>query len=221
MTIDMNIDQVLLGKASPFGERGGLSGIDKKSIAGRAAFNELGFLEDEQGDLSVHGGVDKAIHHYPFDYYEKWRSLFEADGSPAGQLLKTPGAFGENISLTGLTDREVCIGDIFQLGSGVVQISQGRTPCWKLNERFQNQEMVKRVMETGMTGWYYRVLAPGDVGAGDTFRLKERLAPSWPLTKVTGVIFNKKSDLKLVEDIALLPFLSESWRQQLLKRLAK
>lgn len=211
---------MLAGKARPFGEKGEASAINKLPLDGPAAFDEHGLVADEQADLSVHGGVDKALHHYPFDYYERWLSYLEDTPLPAGIDLTVPGAFGENISVDGLIDSEVCLGDIFSLGSGVVQISQGRQPCWKLNHRFQNPLMVKLVMQSGMSGWYYRVLEPGVVAAGDRLVLKERLAPSWRLNRVTRLIFDKASALADMEAVVKLPYLSESWRQHLLKRLA-
>ncbi|GJM03685.1 MAG: MOSC domain-containing protein [Rhodomicrobium sp.] len=219
--IDLEIRAVLTGKVQAFGPDGVPSAIAKNAVSGAVAFDEFGLVSDEQGDLSVHGGVDKALHHYPFEYYERWRALLAAASAGKHPNLSHPGAFGENLSTLGLQTGDVCVGDIFELGSGVVQVSQGRTPCWKLNERFQTPSMVKMVISSGMTGWYYRVLQPGAVQSGDRLVLKERMAAAWPLMRLAALMSDRSFDLELVEEVAGFPFLSESWRQKLLKRLAK
>jgi len=125
------IDALLTGKARRFGAKGEPSAIDKRAVEGRHAVGALGIAGDEQADLSVHGGPDKAIHHYPRDHYDWWA---ETIGDHA--LLQDAGAFGENISTSGLTESAACIGDRYRLGSALVEISQGRQPCWKLGHRF-------------------------------------------------------------------------------------
>src|SRR3546814_5998980 len=104
-----------------------------------------------------------------FDHYPAWRE--DIGDSP---LLHVPGAFGENISTRGLDEDNVCLGDRFELGSALLEVSQGRQPCWKLNDRFGVPDMVRRVQSSGRTGWYYRVLRPGTARAGEPLRLASR-----------------------------------------------
>ncbi|MEP3475767.1 MAG: MOSC domain-containing protein [Hyphomicrobiales bacterium] len=216
------ITSVLTGRVKPLGARRTPSGIDKSPIKGPLAFGELGLLGDEQGDLGLHGGVEKAIHHYPFDHYKFWTDILLDEGRDyCGPSLQEAGAFGENISTIGLTEKEVCLGDIFHLGTGVVQISQGRQPCWKLNERFGVSMMARHVQETGRTGWYYRVLEDGVVGAGDCLCLKERLAPTWTLGRVTELLYVDVKNFTALSELLELSFLAPNWRRLAEWRLTK
>ena len=117
------IDALLRGKALPYSRPGTRSGIHKTPVEGHVLIGELGLEGDEQGDPRVHGGIDKAVHHYAFEHYAAWRS--ELGNSP---ILQQPGAFGENISTQGLTEADVCLGDRYQLGTAVLEVSQGRQP---------------------------------------------------------------------------------------------
>lgn len=220
--IDCKIDVLLVGQVAPLGARGEPSAIDKQPMQGPMLFDEMGFLPDDQGDKKAHGGAEKAIHHYPFDHYASWLAVFKEKSLEIdGPDMSLPGAFGENISTVGFTEGDVCLGDIFQLGTGRVQIAQGRQPCWKLNERFGNKTMSRLVQKSGMTGWYYRVLEPGEVQAGDHIKLLERLAPEWPLSRVIELLFVKTADMKALEQVVALPFLAQSWRGLMERRLRR
>src|SRR5690606_2988653 len=123
----VRVDALLAGAAKPYTRPGSRSAIDKRPLAGTVSIGTLGFDGDEQGDPRVHGGPDKAVHHYAFDHYPAWRG--DIGDSP---LLRAPGAFGENISTLGLDESNVCLGDRFELGTALLEVSQGRQPCWKL-----------------------------------------------------------------------------------------
>ncbi|NVJ03616.1 MOSC domain-containing protein, partial [Myxococcus sp. AM009] len=127
--------------------------IDKRPVRDAVEVGINGIVGDEQGDLRVHGGPDKAIHHYPFDHYAAWQADIGAQ-----PLLAQPGAFGENVSTTGITEADICVGDRLRAGSVMLEVSQLRQPCWKLNDRFNTRDMARRVQHTARTGWYYRVL---------------------------------------------------------------
>ncbi len=221
--IDCEIISVLVGKVAPLGKRGAPSAIDKRPVEGAVEFDRMGLILDEQGDRSSHGGVEKAIHHYPFDHYQTWADKLniEVDGPYAGPDLLKPGAFGENISTLGIVEQDVCLGDVFELGTGKVQVAQGRQPCWKLNERFGAKTMARMVQKSGMTGWYYRVLDPGVVESGDRLRLSDRLAPQWPLSRVIELLYEKTTDFDALEDLVALPFLAQSWRALIARRLER
>lgn len=199
---------VLLGKAHPFrgDER---SAIAKRPVADSVAVGAMGLVGDEQADRTVHGGIDKAIHHYPADHYAWWRGHL---GDHA--LLEAPGAFGENISTTGLDESNVCLGDRFRLGTALVEVSQARQPCWKLDHRFDAKGVMATVVKARRTGWYYRVLEPGTVRAGDDLELVERPWPEWPLASLFGLLIGGEAkdhpaDLRALRDV---PVLAETWK---------
>ncbi|SFT62667.1 MOSC domain-containing protein [Sedimentitalea nanhaiensis] len=155
------------------------SAIHKTAVAAPQTLTPTGFQADQQADLAVHGGADKAVHHYAADHYADWQS--EGLIAPG----TTPAAFGENISTLGLVETNVCIGDIFRLGTALVQISQGRQPCWKLNAHTGQDRMAYLFQKTRRTGWYYRVLETGQVAPGDSIALQERPNPHWSVAEVT------------------------------------
>lgn len=209
------INAVLIGKAVDFTRPGSRSAISKQPLlAARVAVAMLGLCGDEQGDRRVHGGADKAIHHYPFDHYAVWR-----DELGEHALLAGPGAFGENISTIGMTEHDLCLGDRLALGTAVVEVTQLRQPCWKLSDRFAIVDMARRVQESGRTGWYYRVLQSGHVQAGDELVLLERRFPRWPLSRLVEVLYRRQSTPEMLQEILLLP-LVPSWRTLFERRLA-
>ncbi|MGY0650281.1 MOSC domain-containing protein [Luteimonas sp. A537] len=211
--IRMRVDALLTGVAVPYTRPGSRSGIDKRPRSGLVRITATGLDGDEQGDLRVHGGVDKAVHHYPFDHYSAWRA--ELGALP---VLAAPGAFGENLSGQGFEEGTVCIGDRFTLGSAVLEVSQGRQPCWKLNDRFGVPDMARRVQDSGRTGWYYRVPQPGAAEAGDTLRLLERPWPDWSLQRLNRLLFDRVLDPLALEPVLELP-LVPSWRRLVERRL--
>lgn len=211
--VAVRIDALLTGVAVPYTRPGSRSAIAKSPRGGPVRIGELGLEGDEQGDTRVHGGVDKAVHHYPFEHYAGWRA--ELGGLP---VLAAPGAFGENISSTGLDEGTVCLEDRFTLGGALLEVSQGRQPCWKLNDRFGVRDMARRVQDSGRTGWYYRVLRPGIAQAGDLLALVERPWPAWPLQRLMRLLATRSTDPELLHEALALP-LVPSWRTLLERRL--
>lgn len=198
------------GKARPF-RADEPSAIAKEPVAGRLRVHRLGIEGDEQADLTVHGGVDKAIHHYPHDHYAFWR---EAIGDHP--LLQCHGAFGENISTRGLTEETVCIGDRWRLGTAVVEVSQGRQPCWKLDHRFGGLPVNAKMVKVRRAGWYYRVLEEGEIAAGDTMELLERLHPGWTIARTFGLLVagDHKRDREGLEALGALEVLAAPWKRR-------
>ncbi|AZB56261.1 MOSC domain-containing protein [Cereibacter sphaeroides] len=205
---------LLTGRAAPLPGSDVLSGIGKTPVTRPLTLGPEGFEGDEQADRRVHGGAEKAVHHYPADHYESWRA--ELGDLPA---LLAPGGFGENLSTAGLTEAEVAVGDIFRLGSALIQVSQGRQPCWKLNHRFGVPDMARRVQLTGRTGWYYRVLEPGTVAPGDRLELIDRRAPDWTLRRLWQALYVDRMNLAELEGMAALDVLAEGWRNHAVRRL--
>jgi MOSC domain-containing protein YiiM len=200
---------VLLGKVRPFRGDDEPSAIGKLPVADLVAVGPMGLAGDEQADRTVHGGIDKAIHHYPADHYDWWREYL--GDAP---LLDAPGAFGENISTSGLDEQNVFLGDRFRLGTALVEVTQARQPCWKLDHRFQTKGVMAQVVKTRRTGWYYRVLEPGQVRAGDTLDLIERPYPDWPLASLFALLIGGEAKDRVAELCALrdVPVLAETWK---------
>ncbi len=205
---------VLTGSIRPLGAEGVPSGIAKRPVNEPIRLTQLGLVGDEHADLRNHGGVDKAVQHYPHEHYATWcRDL------PAKAELFVTGSFGENVSTEGMTEENVCVGDIYRIGGALLQVSQGRSPCRKLVIRFGAPDMVERVLTSGRTGWYYRVLEIGQVGPGDTFELMERPCPEWSVARVQQVLHGNKIDKGALSLLVLLPQLATSWRDKATRRL--
>ncbi|MCX2697333.1 MULTISPECIES: MOSC domain-containing protein [Ochrobactrum] len=212
--MEVMLESLLAGQIAPLGPRAAPSGIDKKPISGPVRLLREGLECDEQGDRKVHGGPEKAIHHYPHDHYALWRE--DIGDHPC---FDAPGAFGENISTTGLTEHNVAIGDRFRLGTALVEVSQGRQPCWKLNARFDVPDMATRVQKTGRTGWYYRVLEEGVVSADDTITRVERLSPEWTLHRVWHLLYVDMLNYDELARMANLAHLADGWKRYAIRRL--
>ena len=202
------IGKILVGVVAPLGESGKPSAICKVPTDRCLRVTRRGFDADSQADLKHHGGEEKAIHHYPFDHYRGWRD--EVGAVPA---LEQAGAFGENLSTSGLTEKDVSVGDVFRLGTATLQVSQGRQPCWKLNARFQVEDMAARVQTSGRTGWYYRVLEEGEVLPDAMLERIDRVTPAWTVERVWHALYVGRQDRASLEALASLSTLAEGWRQ--------
>ena len=182
------------------------SAIGKRRTAERLDIALTGFPRDAQADLAVHGGLEKAIHHYPGDHYAAWRIELGRDDL-------APGGFGENVSTIGLTEEALCIGDVLSFGSATVQVSQGRQPCWKLAAHTGEERMAYLFQKTGRTGWYYRVLEPGQVAPGDALRLVDRPWPGWTVKRVTLARLTRRIAPADAATLAGMPELFAGWRE--------
>ncbi|NQE61347.1 MOSC domain-containing protein [Caulobacter sp. RHG1] len=208
----VRVDHLLIGAVAPLGHQGALSGIDKRPSDQPLFLSPLGLTGDAQGDRRFHGGVDKALHHYPREHYDAWR----AEGDPLGPV---PGGFGENLSTRGLTEADVAVGDVFRLGEAVVAVTQGRQPCWKLNLRFGHRDMARRVQASGRIGWYYRVVEPGLVRAGDSLERLERPWPDWTIERLWRILYVRLLDPGELTAMAALEVLPDTWRAYARERL--
>lgn len=208
---------VRVGKARPFGPRRQPSGIDKAPCSTRVYASTSGLSGDEQGDRRHHGGAEKAIHHYAFEHYAAWKQELP----DRRQHFDRPGTFGENFSSLGMTEASVCIGDVYRVGSAVLEVSQARQPCWKLHVRTGVPDMAVTVQDTGRTGWYYRVLKPGWVRAGDTVLRLNRPHPEWSLRRVLHCLYVDRLNRAALTEIAGLRAPAPSWRRLAEARLQR
>ncbi len=207
--------ELRIGRVAPLGVGEAVSAIDKQKADRPLLAGPLGLKGDEQADRKHHGGPDKAIHAYATAHLPIWAAELP---DRAGRLR--PGAFGENLAIAGATEADFCLGDRWRLGGALLEVSQGRQPCWKLNLRFDLQDMARRVQETGRSGWYFRVLEPGMVAAGDHGVLADRPNPAWTLARVSHLLYHDRMNRPALTELASLPCLTESWRRLAEARLA-
>lgn len=184
------------------------TGFIKYAVQGPIFLGRTNLVGDGQADLRFHGGPDKAVCVYPKVRYPYWRERLERE-LPFG-------SFGENFTVSGLDEESVCIGDIFQVGGALVEVSQPRSPCWKLARRWGEKELAIWVQQTGFTGWYLRVLEEGEVACGQALRLRERPHPEWTILRANSVRYDNDRDLEDAAALGNLSALGESWSTKLL-----
>lgn len=208
------IDAVFIGRVAPLPPDGQPSGIVKQAVTGAVAVGPLGLAGDNQADLRVHGGPDKAVHHYPAEHYAVLRERF-----PAPVVSFVAGSIGENLSTHGWTEENVCVGDIFRVGTACLQVTQGRSPCWKIDSRYGLEGVMQFIVARGITGWYCRVIESGHIAAGDAFTLIERNADPVTLQYLWRVMCSPHPPLEELSRLAWLPGLSAGWAAKLRLRL--
>src|SRR5258705_6888135 len=186
--------------------------IFKTPVEGRRHVSTLSVDGDEQSDLSVHGGVDKAVYAYPLEHYAYWRKELPGTDFPWG-------AFGENLTTEGLLEDGVRIGDRFRAGSAEFIVTQPRMPCFKLAIRFNRPDMVKRFLRSGRSGFYLAVLREGDVAAGDAFELIAQDENRITVTDVVGLYAKDEANQDLLRRATRLSALPDSWREYFRERL--
>jgi MOSC domain-containing protein YiiM len=193
------------------------TGIYKEPVKGRVAFQKLNLDGDRQADLNVHGGEHKAVYCYPIAHYDYWKK--ELPGRELPMAI-----FGENFTTDGLLENSVHLGDRFSVGSAEVVVTQPRLPCYKLGIRFQSDDMVKRFLASGRTGFYLAVTREGEVGAGDTIEEIARDPSALPVSEITRLYIAKRygeDDVTSVRRALRVAALPESWKQYFRERLQK
>jgi MOSC domain-containing protein YiiM len=197
-TIGASVVSVQVGQIAPLGHEGVPSGFIKRPVTG-AVVEKLGLVGDQQADLRVHGGADKAVYCYPIEHYGRWREMLKGKDD-----LLVPGGFGENLTTQRLDEGRVCVGDIFQIGTARVQVTQPRQPCFKLALRFEDSQMIKAMVRHGLTGWYLRVIEPGLVEAGASIATLDRPNPTWSIRRLNRLL-GRRGTREEIAEIAVLP----------------
>jgi MOSC domain-containing protein YiiM len=192
------------------------TGIFKKPVAGRLALRTLNLDGDQQADLSVHGGPNKAVYAYPSEHYEFWRHALRLEPS---QVDLSWGAFGENFTTEGLREADAHIGDRFRIGSAILMVRQPRMPCYKLAARFQRDQIIQEFLLSGRSGLYFSVEEEGEVGPGDSFELVAREAKSITIAEMNRLFVHDKYNRDLLHKAIATPALPEDWRDYFLPRL--
>lgn len=204
---------LFIGGISPLPRSGRPTGIYKHPLLTTAEIGPEGFLGDQQADRRVHGGPDKAIHLYPATHYARLARQFP---SLTGQLI--PGSLGENLSTPDLDENLVRIGDIWRLGSARLQVCQPRNPCWKIDQRFDQDGIAAFIAEHRLTGWYWRVLTPGHCQPGDTLDLEQPAEAPWTLAEAMTLWQSHRPAPEHLDTLANLPGLADNWRHKIIQR---
>ncbi|MFM7348291.1 MAG: MOSC domain-containing protein [Erythrobacter sp.] len=202
------IEAVCAGTARPF-HGAETSAIMKRPQEGPVQIHAEGLAPDEQADRRVHGGPEMALHLYPLDHHAFWRG--EIGDHPA---LSEPGGFGSNLAVTGLIEDMVHIGDRFRLGTALIEVSQPRQPCWKIEHRFGHKGMVAAIIRTGRAGWYFRVIEPGEVAAGDSLERISVGAAGWSIARVFRALVAGKATPEEFAELADLSTLTPRLREK-------
>lgn len=205
--------RIFVGTLAPLPDSGRLTGMFKVPATGSLDIGPEGFVGDEQADRRVHGGPEKAIHLYPAEHYARLAARF-----PEVAAKLVAGSLGENLSTFGLIEADVCIGDIFSLGSARLQVCQPRSPCWKIDCRFGVDGMAAHIAETGLTGWYWRVRQAGRTSDGEPLILQERPDDALTLAAAMAIWRAHRPTLADLERVAGAPGIAAGWRRKLLER---
>jgi MOSC domain-containing protein YiiM len=189
-----------------------LTSIFKEPVDRRLRVSTLNFEGDQQSDLTVHGGAAKAVYAYPAEHYEYWRRELPGIDLPWA-------VFGENLTIEGLLEGEVRIGDRFRVGSAEFVVTQPRMPCYKLGIRFDRMDILKRFLHSGRTGFYFAVTTEGDVGAGDPIELVARADEDLTVADVVNLYTVDAENQDLLRRATRSSMLPESWKDHFRKRL--
>ena len=190
------------------------TGIFKEPVSGRTMMRRLNLDGDGQGDPSVHGGVHKAVYVYPVEHYEYWKREL-------GRNDLTYGKFGENLTVEGLLEETVHIGDVFRIGEALVEVSQPRVPCFKLGIKMRDPQIVKPFLASERVGFYVRVLAEGEVGAGDAIERTKVGEGQMTVKEIVHIRHFDDMNAAAAERAANLPALTPSWRDSFEEIVAK
>jgi MOSC domain-containing protein YiiM len=188
------------------------TGIFKEPVAGRIAVRKHNLAGDRQADLSVHGGPDKAVYVYPSEHYEFWRSELPGVDLPWGM-------FGENLTVEGLMEDKVNVGDRFRIGSSVLAVTQPRMPCFKLAAKFGRDDIIKRFLDSRRSGFYLAVIEEGEVGAGDAIERVHRDENDITIAATVNVYVNATDDQDWLARASRHESLPEGWRKHFQKLL--
>ncbi len=184
--------------------------IDKKPVAEAVELAEAGLVGDHQAHAQVHGGNDRALCVYAVEHFEYWS---ERLGSEIG-----PGAFGENLSTRGLLDSEVCIGDRYRVGQALLQVTEPRKPCWIIAHKHNQPEIVAWILETGYSGFFFRVLEAAPIQVRAEIELIERPHPDVTVDRAMRLVVSGKPTPDELERMANIPELSASWKKKVAKK---
>lgn len=207
------LDAVFAGRVQIMPGDSRATAIFKQRVEGDVEVGPGGLLCDAQADRRVHGGPEKAVHQFPVEHYARFAALF-----PERANAFVAGSIGENLSARGWCEEDVCIGDVYAIGSVRLQLSQPRSPCWKIDARYGLDGLTLQVENEGVAGWYYRVLVPGRLRAGDAMQLIERNADPLSLRDYWNLKHAHRPSLaelqRVIDTPGLAPQQRARWQQR-------
>lgn len=214
------VQQLFTGKVKKMGDpnakdpmaRPWESGIFKTETEGQVWLTKTGLIGDEVADKKNHGGPEKALFAYPIKHYHPWRVELALDTIGVG-------AMGENLALLHMDEHSVCIGDTYQLGEAIIQVSQPRRPCWKPARRFGVIDFAVRIQTSGRTGWYFRVLTEGYISSRAELHPIDRPYPEWTIAACNDIMYQDKENIEATQQLASCELLATNWRNSFAKRL--
>lgn len=212
----MKIKSMQVGKPRPVEINGKtvITSIFKDHIKGPLLLKTLNLVGDEQADLRVHGGADKALYAYSLDTYPKWQKLRPND-------IFDNGAFGENLSMDSLPEDDIYIGDTYKLGEAIVQVTQPRFPCYKLGVKFKDPKIIKQFMQFERPGVYFRVLKEGLINDGDELILIEQEKTLLSILELFQIQHEAELDLSRIFEISKISSLPDEWKSHFQKVLSR
>lgn len=213
MVIMDNVKALFVGDIQTLEPEGQRSGIYKRAIEA-VYITTAGLVGDHQADKRYHGGPDKAVHQFSARAYQL---IVDEHPMIAGQAV--PGSFGENLFSEVLDERNVCIGDKYRIGRALLQVSEPRRPCWKINRKFNLEGLSMFVERQAICGWYYRVLEPGHVRVGDTIMAEYQAVHRKTIAEFTRIITQHRPTIEDLSSLLMCEGLSETWCTRLKQRL--
>ena len=199
------IASLRVGHVAPLGPERVASAFLKSEVMGPLLAGALGLDGDQQADLSVHGGPEKAVYAYPSARYADWSGAF-----PDLASRFVAGAMGENLTIDGMIEDNLCVGDVHAVGGALLQVCQPRQPCFKLALALGEPRLAKHMVRTGHSGWYYRVVREGPVAAGDAVTLAERPNPGFSFPRLVTIVNRGGATLSELRDLATMPGLASN-----------
>lgn len=199
------IASIRIGRIAPLGPERVPSAFIKSVVDEPIMTGALGLDGDSQADLSVHGGPEKAVYAYASARYPDWGAAFP-DLAPRF----VSGSMGENLTVDGMIEDDLCVGDVHAIGGALLQVCQPRQPCFKLALALGEPRLGKHMVRTGHSGWYYRVLCEGSITPGDTVVLAERPNPNFPFPRLVTIVNRGGATLSELRDLAAMPGLASN-----------
>jgi MOSC domain-containing protein YiiM len=193
-------------------EREWTSAIFKEPVEGAVWVGKTGLNGDGQADMENHGGTEKAVLGYSLENYTYWRNEL-------GTSALSSGGMGENFVMENVSEDSISIGDTFQIGEAIVQVSQPRIPCWKPGRRFKIKQLPLLMQNSGKTGWYFRILKEGHVEKGQEFSLLERPYPQWTIAECNRILHSKTPDLEKMRELSQCDLIAQVMKSILEKRI--
>ena len=188
------------------------TGIFKQPVQGPVMLRTLNLDGDRQADLTVHGGVSKAVYAYPSEHYEFWKAELPEMDLPYGM-------FGENFTTEGMFEDAVNVGDRFSVGDAELMVTEPRMPCYKLGIKFGRTDIIKRFLQSRRTGFYFAVIKEGEVKTGDEIELISHDPHNITIADISRLYAFEKDDLETLRRTVKLEALSESWRKYFQKQI--